>query len=167
MNWNAYFLHIAFEVAKKSKDPSSKVGCVIATKDNRPISFGYNGFPQGCDERIMTWDRPLKYHMVVHAEMNAMMFAERSLRDTKMYTTMCPCENCLKHALQAGVAEIYFKQTNVIDRMSLDSKEALVRLLRSQKKTHVFYIGDDGKIIERYENMLQLMPDLSKKSDPA
>ena len=31
-------------VAKRSKDPSSKKGCVIVDEKKRPVSFGYNGF---------------------------------------------------------------------------------------------------------------------------
>ena len=45
---------IATEVAKKSKDPSSKNGCVIVDERHRPVSFGYNGTIQGADESKMT-----------------------------------------------------------------------------------------------------------------
>ncbi len=43
INWDQYFMNIANEVAKRSKDPSTQVGCVIVDSDHRPISFGYNG----------------------------------------------------------------------------------------------------------------------------
>ena len=39
-----YFINIAHEVASRSKDPSTKVGCVIVDEKHRPISFGYNGY---------------------------------------------------------------------------------------------------------------------------
>ena len=44
INWDHYFMNIANEVAKRSKDPSTQVGCVIVDEERRPISFGYNGF---------------------------------------------------------------------------------------------------------------------------
>jgi hypothetical protein len=43
-SWNEYFIEIAKVTAKRSKDPSTQTGCVIVDKNNRPISFGYNGF---------------------------------------------------------------------------------------------------------------------------
>ena len=50
MGWDEYFMNIADEVAKRSKDPSSKNGCVIVDAKHRPVSFGYNGMLQGADE---------------------------------------------------------------------------------------------------------------------
>ena len=41
--WDEYFMKIVNTVALKSKDPSSKMGCVIVDRERRPISFGYNG----------------------------------------------------------------------------------------------------------------------------
>ena len=52
--WDKYFMGIANEVAKKSKDPSSQNGCVIVDERHRPVSFGYNGTIQGADESKMT-----------------------------------------------------------------------------------------------------------------
>lgn len=50
MNWNSYFIEMAMLVAKKSKDPSTKVGCVIVGPDNEIRSTGFNGFPRGVQE---------------------------------------------------------------------------------------------------------------------
>ena len=44
--WDVRFLRLAHEVAKWSKDPSTKVGCILV-KDKKVISMGYNGFPAG------------------------------------------------------------------------------------------------------------------------
>lgn len=132
MNWNDYFINIAREVAKKSKDPSSKVGCVIVDGGHRPISFGYNGFVAGCDESLMTFERPLKYNLIIHAEMNALIFAHRSLKDAKVYITHGPCENCLKHLIQAGIKEIYYQNSGIlIERGSVEQREAIIRLINS------------------------------------
>ena len=54
MNWDEYFMNIAKDVALKSIDPSTQVGCVIIDKDNKIIATGYNGFPTGCDGKYMT-----------------------------------------------------------------------------------------------------------------
>ena len=133
MHWNEYFINIAKEVAQKSKDPSSKVGCVIVTKDFRPVSFGYNGFVSGCDESVMTFERPLKYLLIIHAEMNALTFAGRTLEGCKAFVTHGPCENCLKHLMQAGIQEIVYENPGILkERGTADQKEAIRRLLSSK-----------------------------------
>ncbi len=133
ISWNDYFINIAKEVAKKSKDPSSQVGCVIVSQDNRPVSFGYNGFVSGCDEGHMTFDRPLKYNLIIHAEMNALIFSQKALAGCKVYVTHAPCDNCLKHLMQAGVCEIYYNDPGILkDRGTPEQKEAIRRLLISK-----------------------------------
>jgi dCMP deaminase len=69
--WDVRFLRLAHEVAKWSKDPSTKVGCILV-KDKKVISMGYNGFPAGIsDDLSRLEDRSIKYEITVHAEVNA------------------------------------------------------------------------------------------------
>ena len=144
VSWDEYFINIAKEVATKSKDPSTQVGCVITTKDHRPVSFGYNGFVSGCSEEQMTFERPMKYHVTIHAEMNALIFSHRSVEGCKAYITHGPCENCLKHLMQAGVTEIYYDDPGVVkDRGSDEAKEAIKRLLSSKGVTCSNINGQD------------------------
>ena len=133
VSWDQYFINIAKEVAQKSKDPSSKVGCVIVTEDNRPISFGYNGHVSKCDEQLMSYERPIKYNLIIHAEMNAMIFAERSLRGCKAYVTHGPCDNCLKHLMQSGVTQIIYNDPGILkERGTAEQKDAIRRLLTAR-----------------------------------
>lgn len=129
--WEQYFISIAKQVATRSKDPSSKVGCVIVDHTNKPISFGFNGFVSGCDESFMTFERPLKYHLIIHAEANAMAFAERrNLYGCKAFITHGPCENCLKHMLQQGIRNIFYADAGIIrDRGTPEQKEAIKLLI--------------------------------------
>ncbi len=139
LSWDQYFINIAEQVAKKSKDPSTKVGCVIADNKNRPVSFGYNGFVGGCDETKMSNERPIKYYLVIHAEMNAILFANRNLENCAIYVLYAPCENCLKHIIQAGIKKIIYKNPVVESKVQNNSKsmsndytnEAITRLLLS------------------------------------
>jgi dCMP deaminase len=39
IDWDNYFINIADEVAKRSKDPSTQVGAVIVDQKHRPVSF--------------------------------------------------------------------------------------------------------------------------------
>ena len=50
INWDEYFMGIAFLSAKRSKDPNTQVGACIVSQDNKILSMGYNGFPNGCSD---------------------------------------------------------------------------------------------------------------------
>ena len=76
--WDGRFLSLATHISNWSKDPSTKVGCVVVGPDREIRSTGFNGFPRGIadtDERLS--DRDLKYPLICHAEENAIMHAAR------------------------------------------------------------------------------------------
>lgn len=101
------FLDIAAAIANLSKDPSTKVGCV-AMDDNLNIrSVGYNGFPRGVLDTPERYnDRPTKYRLASHGEMNVVAQAARngiSLDGcTLILTALYPCSTCTKLLIQAG-----------------------------------------------------------------
>ena len=143
MNWDRYFIEIAETVAKKSKDPSTKVGCVIVSEDYEPISFGYNGFIAGCDEDYMTFERPYKDMLTIHAEMNALIFAKGTIKNSRVYVTNAPCDNCLKHLLQAKVKEIVFDKFDTNGGFMNDDRKKVIRKLLDS--TNIVYRNIDGK----------------------
>lgn len=109
--WKYRYINMAKEVATWSKDPSTKVGAVIIGNAGQTVSQGYNGFPRGiddCEEKYN--DRPLKYKMVVHAEMNAIYNAIHNGASTvgsTMYVTGLPvCHECAKAIIQVGIKEV-------------------------------------------------------------
>lgn len=106
MDWNNYFLDIATVVSTKSKDPNTKVGAVLVSEDNRIISTGYNGMPAGIEEKPEMWERPMKYDYVLHAELNAIVYANKP--GYKIYSTMFPCKECAKVIAAAGIKEVYY-----------------------------------------------------------
>jgi dCMP deaminase len=124
-----YFINIAKAISEKSKDPSTKVGAIIIDKDNRIISTGYNGFVSGNNEGYMTFERPMKYHLTIHAEMNALLFAKQDLTDKIMYVTHSPCVDCLKHILQSKIRLVYYDQ--LYSKYTISEKEAIERLIKS------------------------------------
>jgi dCMP deaminase len=110
--WSCYFFNIAKVVALKSKDPSTKVGCVLVNKDKQIVSTGYNGFPKRMSDTIDRYiDRPFKLTHVCHAEANAVCQAASTgctAKDTVAFITLQPCMECAKLLIQAGVVEIHF-----------------------------------------------------------
>ena len=143
MDWDRYFMGIAEAVAKRSKDPSTKVGCVIVGENYEPISFGYNGFVAGCDESYMTFERPYKDMLSIHAEMNALIFAQRDIKNSRIYVTNAPCDNCLKHLLQAKVKEIVFDKFDTNGGFMTDDRKKVIKKLLDS--TSIVYRNIDGK----------------------
>jgi len=109
MDWDDWYMKLATIVAAKSKDPSTKVGYVIVRRDNTIASVGYNGFPRDIEdttERLN--DRPTKYALTIHAEMNAIIAARENLKGYKLYTTLLTCDRCFLHIIQAGIKHIVY-----------------------------------------------------------
>ena len=112
LSWDEMFILQAALIAQKSKDPSTKVGCVIVGDDNAILSMGFNGFPRGVDENSpLRWKRPEKYNWVEHAERNAIYNAARhgiNLLGARAYLNWepKPCADCTRALIQAGIKEI-------------------------------------------------------------
>ncbi|MBT7610180.1 MAG: dCMP deaminase family protein [Bacteriovoracaceae bacterium] len=114
-NWDEYFLLQAMIASFKSKDPSTKVGCVIVDKNNHQVTMGYNGMVAGIDEGQLPWGKiktvPLehqKYAYVVHAETNAILHTNISLEDCKAYVTLFPCNECAKLIASKKINEVIY-----------------------------------------------------------
>lgn len=105
--WNKRFLELADYISTWSKDPSTKVGCVIVRPDKSIVSVGYNGFPRGVsDNQERYLDRNLKYLMVKHAEENAIYSAKEPLNECIAYVTHHPCSTCSGSLIQNGIKTI-------------------------------------------------------------
>ena len=113
ISWDSYFMGIAKLVRERSEDPCCKVGACIV-KDNKIISTGYNGMPSRSEHGIYPWTKgntdptKNKYFYVVHAELNAILNSEKSLKGATLYVTKFPCNECAKAIIQSGISEIIF-----------------------------------------------------------
>ena len=128
LSWDEYFMAIAKLSAMRSKDPSTQVGACIVSDNNRILSIGYNGAPNGYHDDNFPWDRegkPLetKYMYVVHAERNAILNYRGSRKDlegARVYVDLFPCNECAKEIIQSGITKViylsdkYKDQDNVI-----------------------------------------------------
>ena len=107
MKWNTRMLALAELVAGWSKDPSTQVGAVIADGSNRIVSQGYNGLPRGVsDDPAVLADRDEKLRRTIHAEINAVLFAGRSVAGCTIYVTHPPCARCAAVLIQSGIARV-------------------------------------------------------------
>ena len=115
ISWDDYFMAVAQLSALRSKDPSTQVGACIVNKNKRIIGIGYNGFPSGCSDDKLPWDREgdflqTKYPYVCHAEMNAITNSSNKpdLEGASMYVSLFPCNECAKLIVQVGITEVVY-----------------------------------------------------------
>jgi len=114
LSWDEYFMAVALLSAERSKDPNTQVGACIANDQNKIVGVGYNGFPIGCSDDELPWDRhgdflATKYPYVCHAELNAVLNAiSTDLRGCRIYVGLFPCNECTKVIIQSGISEIVY-----------------------------------------------------------
>lgn len=123
LNWDEYFMAVAKLSAMRSKDPNTQVGACIVSSDNRLLSIGYNGTPNGYEDECFPWQRegdPLntKYMYVVHAERNAILNYrgyKRDFENAKIYVDLFPCNECAKEIIQSGIKEVIYLSDKYAD----------------------------------------------------
>jgi dCMP deaminase len=140
LSWDEYFMGLAHLSALRSKDPSTQVGAAIVDENHRVVSVGYNGFPSGVSDADFPWQRvggvlESKYAFVVHAELNAILNSQRSVRGCTIYVSLFPCNECAKAIIQSGIKKIVYESdkyngtdTNIASKRML--KAAGVELVR-------------------------------------
>lgn len=110
LDWDTYFMSLAYLVAMKSKDPRTRVGAVIVGPDNEIRSTGYNSFPRGMkDDLAERRASPAKHLFFEHAERNAIYNAARvgtPLKDCRIYLPFMSCSDCARGIVQAGLREV-------------------------------------------------------------
>jgi dCMP deaminase len=110
--WQQRYLDLAKQVSTWSKDPSRKIGAVAVGSKGQILSQGFNGFPRGIlDSADRYNDRPTKYKLVVHAEMNVIYnatFNGVSLDGASLYVYGLPvCSECAKGIIQVGIKKVF------------------------------------------------------------
>ena len=106
-NWEDKFFALADHIAQWSKDPSTKVGCVLTDSKFRVVGMGYNGFPRYVnDSKTRLENRETKLLYTQHAEANALLNAVASTEGARAYVTHHPCAHCAGLMIQAGVCYV-------------------------------------------------------------
>ncbi len=111
---------------------------MIADKDNRIVSTGYNGFPKNVKDTLERYkNRDVKYKIILHAEENAIAYAKRDLTDCTLYISgLPPCAHCASLIIQSGIKRVVVRKQQIPERweesMQLSKqilKEAKVKLI--------------------------------------
>ncbi len=114
IRWDEYFMGVSKLAGMRSKDPNTQVGACIVSEDNKILSMGYNGFPNGCSDEDFPWERDgdmlnTKYAYVTHSELNAILnYRGGSLQGAKLYVSLFPCNECAKAIIQCGIKTVIY-----------------------------------------------------------
>jgi dCMP deaminase len=151
---DGYYIHIAWDISLRGNCIRRAVGSLIVGEWGI-ISNGYNGTPFGvrnCDEGgcprcISNAIRHQGYDtcLCIHAEQNAIILAARrgsAINNTRLYTTLRPCLDCLKMIVQAGISEIVYN-------LPFELNDRL-------EKTYQTLLTESGIIIRRYPSTAPL-----------
>lgn len=145
ISWDDYFMGVAKLSALRSKDPNTQVGACIVNKDLRIVGIGYNGMPKGADDKEFPWASEgdfldTKYPYVVHAEANAILNATQSLKGSKIYVSLFPCNECTKLIIQSGITEIVYESDKY---QHTNEHKAAIKMLEAAKvNTRKIEVGE-------------------------
>ena len=149
ISWEEYFMAIAKLSAMRSKDPSTQVGACIVSNDNRILSIGYNGAPNGFSDEEFPWAREganldTKYPYVCHAELNAILNSIKDINGCTLYVTLYPCNECAKAIIQSGIKKLVYHTNKYPDADSTKAAELMLRLAHIEVEQ---YIPDNKEIL--------------------
>lgn len=109
-SWDDTFIDLCLTISKRSKDQSTRVGCVIVGPNKEPRAMGYNGIPRNCNDDLPHRHiRPHKYFYMEHGERNAIYNAARSgvsIDGCSLYVLGPPCADCARAIIQSGIKEV-------------------------------------------------------------
>lgn len=148
ISWDEYFMGVSKLSGMRSKDPSTQVGACIVSEDNKILSMGYNGFPNGCSDDEFPWEKEgekeeTKYPFVTHSELNAILnYRGGSLAGSKLYVSLFPCNECAKAIIQSGIKTIIYDDDKYADSPSVRTSKKMLdaagvkyyRYKRSERK---------------------------------
>ena len=132
LSWDEYFMAVAILSGQRSKDPNTQVGACVANERNKIVGVGYNGFPWGCSDDDLPWDRDgsyldTKYPYVCHAELNAVLNSiTPDLRGCRLYVALFPCNECTKVIIQSGIREIIYLSDKYKDSDSVRASKIML-----------------------------------------
>lgn len=101
-------MDIAIQVGRGSKCKRAKVGCVLVDDLGRIVSTGMNGSVRNAANDTCEDEHFKTYSSVIHAELNATLFAKRDLRGCIAYCTLSPCSHCAACMIQSGIVKVYY-----------------------------------------------------------
>lgn len=153
ISWDEYFMGVALLSAQRSKDPNTQVGACIVDSKKRIVGVGYNGFPKGCSDEELPWNRSgdfldTKYAYVCHAELNAILNKiNEDLDGCIIYVALFPCNECAKLIIQSGIKEVVYLSDKYKDTDSHKASQKMLEMSGIKLRKFV----SDKEIVLKFE----------------
>jgi dCMP deaminase len=145
LDWDEYFMRIAWQVAERSTCCRASVGAVLV-RDRSILATGYNGSPSGMphctDVGCLIYrsvdadgDEEENCFRTIHAEINAIAQAAANgtaIRGADIYITHSPCYHCGKVLINAGIRRIHYAKPyklHLLERLLKSSPIELIQIL--------------------------------------
>ena len=80
LSWDEFFMGVAILSSGRSKDPNTQVGACIVDTNNRILSIGYNGTPNGFDDDLFPCNEYAK--AIIQSGINEVIYLSDKYRDT-------------------------------------------------------------------------------------
>ncbi|MBB1488986.1 dCMP deaminase family protein [Oceanospirillum sp. D5] len=165
LSWPTYFMSIALLSSFRSKDRKTQNGACIVTPDNKIVGIGYNGLPNGCDDKDPDFwsddDEDVlrsKHTYVVHAEQNAIYNSTPfDLKGTAIYATQFPCHICAQAIIQVGIKDVfYLRRKN--GKHHEDSFKAVAKMFNASGVSYTDIADIPGYDSDYLDKMSELAP---------
>ena len=106
--WDTVWMDFAKNIARRSPDPTFKVGCCIVTNANcNVLSIGYNGDHKGGSNERESMEPG--HSGFIHAEINALIKLDYNNPKPKtMFLTLSPCRQCAKAIINGGIQRVVY-----------------------------------------------------------
>lgn len=121
-----------------SKDPNTKVGCIIVSQLNGGYCLGYNKFPTHITDTDYRWQKPIKYQYVIHAEVVAIIEGMRrgiELATSVLYSTHFPCSKCMGLIVEVGIKTVFYTEEHKQDAVTYElAREAHIQLIKIDRQ---------------------------------
>jgi dCMP deaminase len=156
-SWTDYLLGLAFIASRRSRDPHTKHGCVLADQNGRILGIGYNSPPAGMNDISLPYNRPTsnppdpeedsKYDWMVHSEPNALANATFPLMyvpgGVTAYITGKPCSYCSMLLVQNGVTRFVIANRKGWGNASLNTDKAARNFVKltTERNISVEYVS--------------------------
>ena len=149
-SWHSMFMGICDVVSSKSKDPSTRVGCVIVAPDRSVRSTGFNGLPRriaDTPERLN--NREMKIALTVHGELNAILASRGGANECSLYVnSLPPCVSCATAIIQSGIQTVYFPYKPIPERWKASCDLAAYILIEAGVNYIPLSLSKEGEWIE-------------------
>lgn len=136
--WLIRFVRLAETISTWSKDPNTKIGCVIVTEEDKDvISIGYNGLARGVNDLPIersSRENGEKYFWYAHAERNAIYNAARKGRSLTGSTIILnkgiPCTGCAIGIIQSGIKRVICATVQIVGSKWKEEADRSVIMLK-------------------------------------